>query len=94
MTRLTITLSDERHRQLKSRSALYGKSIAQLIEEDLAATDIRIREEGLRLLALAECNAEGVEPALSDEELMELAIEETHAVRREMEEERQTARRR
>lgn len=94
MARLTITLSDERHRQLKSRSALQGKSIAQLIEEGLQEADMRIREEGLRLLALARRNAAKAEPKLTDDELMELAIEETHAVRREMAAEREAAHRR
>lgn len=94
MARLTITLSDERHRRLKSQSALWGKSIAQLIEEGLQEADQRISERGLRLLAEAQAHAATVEPKLTDEELMELAIEETHAVRREMAAEREAARRR
>jgi predicted HicB family RNase H-like nuclease len=35
MTRLTITLSDERHRALKAAALERGKSIASLIEESL-----------------------------------------------------------
>ncbi len=92
MARLTITLSDERHRKLKSQSALRGKSIAQLIEEGLQEADMRLREEGLRILALARSNAAEAEPKLTEDELMELAIEVTHEVRREMAEERRAAR--
>jgi hypothetical protein len=94
MARLTITLSDERHRQLKVRAALQGTTIGRLIEDGLEAADAHSREEGLRLLAKARANAAKAEPKLSDEELMDLAIEETHIVRRQMAEERQAARNR
>lgn len=92
MARLTITLSDERHRQLKVRAAIRGKSITRLIEESLEAADLRGGEEGLRLMALAQANAALAEPRLSEEELMQLAIDVTHDVRREVAEERGSAR--
>jgi plasmid stability protein len=92
MARLTVTLSDERHRQLKVRAALQGKTIGQLIEGALVESEERHRQEALAILAKARANAAKARPKLTDEELMDLAVEETYIVRRQMAEERGAAR--
>jgi plasmid stability protein len=88
MARLTITLSDERHQQLRMRAAKRGKSIGQLIEEELDAADERARKEFLAILEKAWQHADTVEPALSEEEMMDLAVDVTHEVRAEIARER------
>jgi len=91
MARLTITLSDERHRRLKMQAAYQGTTIGHLIEEGLEAKEELARQTLLALLDKAQTNAAGVSPQLSEDELMELAVAETRAVRREMLEERRAA---
>ena len=84
MARITITLPDERYEQLKSRAASTHKSIDALVEESLAEADAAETQRVLQILEKAWRHAASVEPRLSDDELMDLAVEETHAVRREM----------
>jgi len=91
MARLTITLSDDRHRRLKMQAAYQGTTIGHLIEEGLEAKEELARQTLLALLDKAQTNAAGVSPQLSEDELMELAVAETRAVRREMLEERRAA---
>ena len=91
MARLTITLSDERHRRLKMQAAYQGTTIGHLIEEGLEAKEELARQTLLALLDKAQTNAARVSPQLSEDELMELAVAETRAVRREMIEERRAA---
>jgi plasmid stability protein len=88
MARLTITLSDERHRQLKMRAAKCGKSIGELIEEELAASEERARKELNAILEKAWAHADRERPEATDEEVMEFALELTHDIRKEMAEER------
>ena len=64
MARLTISLSDERHRQLKVRAALQGKTIGQLIEGALEDSEERHRQEARAILAKARANAAKAEPKL------------------------------
>jgi len=88
MARLTITLSDERHQQLRMRAAKCGKSIGQLIEDELDQADERARKEFTAILEKAWAHADAVRPDATDEEVMEFALELTHDVRRQMADER------
>lgn len=94
MARLTITLPDDRHLQLRVRAAAEGKSISQLIEETLSAYEAAALQEAEQMLAMAWEHNATVEPELTEDEAMEAAIAEVRAVRKEMAEERNTARRR
>jgi predicted transcriptional regulator len=76
MPRLTITLSDARHRALKEAAARRRKSIASIIEESLEASGIKDIESAAALVARAR-QAAGMTP----DEAMEFAIQETRAVR-------------
>jgi hypothetical protein len=77
MTRLTITLSDERHRALKEAALKRGKSIASLIEESLDFYGIKTHQGAEELVAKARERAR-----LSQEEAVALAVEETRSARR------------
>jgi hypothetical protein len=77
MARLTITLSDERHRALKEAALKRGKSIASLIEESLYFYGIKTRQGAEEPVAKARERA-----GLSQEEAIDLAVEETRMVRR------------
>jgi len=78
MARLTITLSDDRHRALKEAAARRKKSIGQLIEESLEFYGIKSSESAAALVAAARRIARKRE-----DEALELAIEETEAQRRQ-----------
>jgi hypothetical protein len=77
MTRLTITLSDERHLALKEAALKRGKSIASLIEESLDFYGIKTRQGAEELVAKARERA-----GLSHKEALDLAVEETRTARR------------
>lgn len=77
MTRLTITLSDERHRALKEAALKRRKSIASLIEESLDFYGIKTRQRAEELVSKARERAR-----LSQEEAVDLAVEETRTARR------------
>lgn len=94
MARITITLPDERYERLKSRAAYTHKTLGELVEEGLAEAEEAKRQRGLEILDDARRHAASIEPRLTSEELMELAVEETHAVRREMAAERDARRHR
>ena len=76
MPRLTITLSEERHRALKEASARKQKSIAAIIEESLEQSGIKTTEAAVDLVARARSGA-----VLDDAGALELAVEETRAQR-------------
>lgn len=84
MARITITVPDERYMRLKSHADLQHTTVADLIEKELAEAEADRLQRVLAILGKARANAAAAEPCLSDDELMELAVEETHAVRREM----------
>lgn len=90
MARLTITLSDERHQQLRIRAARRGISIASVIESDLQAAECAKTAEILAIVEQARLNAE-MAPSLDEDEMMELATLVSHTVREEMAEERQSS---
>ena len=78
MPRLTITLSEDRHRALKEAAARRKKSIGQLIEESLEFYGIKSSESAAALVAAARRRARKRE-----DEALELSIEETEAERKQ-----------
>ena len=76
MPRLTITLSEDRHRALKEAAARRRKSIATLIEESLEFYGIKSTATAANLVARSRTQA-----ALDEAEALSLANEETQAVR-------------
>lgn len=77
MSRLTITLSEERYRALKEASVQRNKTIGQLIDESLDFYGIKSRENALDLVRRARAHAR-----LAENEALEVAQEEIRAVRR------------
>lgn len=77
MPRLTITLSEDRHRALKEAAARRNKSIGQLIEESLDFYGIKSSESAAALVGAARQRA-----GMREDEALELAVEETGAERR------------
>jgi hypothetical protein len=88
MARLTITLPDDVHRELRLRSASSGLPIGELIAQAIDDQRLLARERLRQLMQAAAANASVGEPALTEDEVMELAIQETHAVREEVAAER------
>lgn len=78
MSRVTISLSEGRHRALKTAAARRGKTIGQLVEESLEAYGIKPESDVMAILERVRARA-----TLSEEEAMELAVQETRAARRE-----------
>lgn len=83
MARLTITLPDSVHRDLKIRAASTGSTIGELIQEGLEARKELARRRVIEFTASARAHAAETEPRLNDDEIMDLAVAETHAVREE-----------
>ena len=77
MSRLTITLDDELHRALKETAARQGRSIASIIEESLRLRGVKGQASARALVEQARKRA-GLEP----DQALELAVEETRAVRK------------
>ncbi len=77
MSRLTITLSDRRHRALKEAAARRSKTIGSLVEESLDAYGIKTGGEAAALVARAREQAK-----MTETSAIKLAVEETKAHRR------------
>ena len=77
MSRLTITLSEERYRALKEASAQRNKTIGQLIDESLDFYGIKSRKDAIDLVRRARARAK-----LTENEAMVVAQAEVKAVRR------------
>ena len=77
MARLTITLSDERHRALREAALKRGKTIGQLIEESLQFYGIKSERSAEELVAKARARS-----GLGETEALRLAVAETRAARR------------
>ena len=77
MSRLTITLSPERHRALKETAARRGKTIRSLVEESLDAYGIKTASQAAALVARARKRS-----AMSEKAAIKLAVSETRASRR------------
>ncbi|MCK5378605.1 MAG: CopG family transcriptional regulator [Acidobacteria bacterium] len=76
MARITISLSDDRHRALKEAAVRQGKTIGRLVEESLELYGVRSVESAAQLVARARRNA-----GLSEQDALEVALEEARAVR-------------
>lgn len=76
MPRLTITLTDERHRALKEAAARRRTSITALIDESLEAYGVKTREAAEALVARARAHA-----ALEDDAALALALDEVRKAR-------------
>ena len=77
MARLTIKLSDERHRALREAALKRGKTIGQLIEESLQFYGIKSERSAEELVEKARARA-----GLTEAEALRLAVAETRAARR------------
>ena len=77
MARLTITLSNERHRALREAAAQRGKTIGQLIEESLEFYGIKSTRSAEQLVAKARARA-----SLREANATRIALAETRAARR------------
>ena len=77
MARLTISLSDERHRALREAAATRHKTIGQLIEESLEFYGIKTSRSAEELVAKARARG-----SLSEADANRVAVAETRAARR------------
>ncbi len=77
MSRLTITLSDERYRALKEASAQRDKTIGQLIEESLEFYGIKSRADARALVLRARGHG-----GLTEAQALALAEREVKAARK------------
>lgn len=77
MTRLTITLSEPRHRALKETAAVRGKTIGQLIEESLDFYGIKSLGDAAELVRRARTAS-----TLNQQQAIELALDEVQQARR------------
>ena len=77
MSRLTITLSDERYSALKEASAQRNKTIGQLIAESLELYGIKTRADARALVARARAHS-----GLSEAQAQAMAAKEIKAVRK------------
>ena len=77
VSRLTITLDHDLHRALKETEARQGRSIASIIEESLRLRGIKAQASARELVDEARRRAR-----LEPDEALEVAVEETNAVRR------------
>lgn len=76
MSRLTITLDENRYRALKQAAAQRGTSMGQLINDSLAFYGIKTRDEASDLLRRArDCSG------LSEDDATALAVSEVRAQR-------------
>lgn len=76
MARLTITLTEERHRALKEAAAQRGRSLGEIIEASLDFYGIKSRASAMDLVVRARANS-----GLSEDEALDLAVQETRAAR-------------
>ena len=76
MSRLTITLTDERHRALKEAAAKSGKTIGQIVEESLELYGVKTQAQARELVAKARRRAN-----LGEQQALDTAVEETRAER-------------
>jgi hypothetical protein len=76
VARLTITLSDERHRALKEAAARRGITLGQIVEESLEFYGIKTAEQAAALVARARERA-----GLSEAEATDIGVRESREVR-------------
>ena len=76
MSRLTITLSEDRYRALKEASAQRSKTIGQLIDESLDFYGIKSRQDARDLVQRARTRS-----TLTEDDALAVAQSEVQAVR-------------
>ena len=76
MSRLTITLSEQRYRALKEASAQRNKTIGQLVDESLDFFGIKSQQEAMELVQRARSNSD-----LDEEPALTLALDEVRQAR-------------
>jgi len=76
MSRLTVTLSDERYRALKEAAAQRGRTIGQLIDESLEFYGIKSRDDAREIVRRARAYAD-----LPEDKAMSIALDEVKRVR-------------
>lgn len=76
MPRMTITLAAERQQALKEAAARRGTTITAIIDQSLELAGIRTRENAADIVARVRAKA-----LLSEQEAVDLALQETAAVR-------------
>jgi len=74
--RMTITLSDERHRAVKASAAARGRTITELIDESLEFYGVRSESAAQDLVARTRGR-------LAEADAVDLAVAETRAERNE-----------
>jgi predicted CopG family antitoxin len=79
MPRLTITLSDERYQALKEAATKSRKSLVTVIDESLDFYGIKTGRSAAELVAQARKRA-----TLSEDEVLELAIQEVNSYRKQV----------
>lgn len=77
MSRLTITLDDSLHQALKEAATRQGRSIGKIIEESLMLRGIKPIKTARELVARARRQS-----GLSEQDALQLAIEETRDERK------------
>ena len=77
MPRLTITLSEERHRALKEAAMRRGTSIRVIVEESLDFYGIKSTESAVTLVTRARERAAG----LDEQDALDIAVKETRSER-------------
>jgi len=81
MARLTITLSDERHQQLKIRAARQGTTIGAIIEKELALLEESNRHRAMELTRKARENAAKSLAGMTDEDIERWVVAQVQASR-------------
>jgi hypothetical protein len=77
MARITVTLSEERYVALKQAAARRRKTIGSLVEDALEHYGVKTTVEAAALLARARRTS-----AMTEDEALHLAVDETRSVRR------------
>lgn len=77
MTRLTITLSEPRHRALKETAAARGKTIGQLIDESLDFYGVKSLGDAAALVRRARAAS-----GLDENQSIDVALNEVQQARR------------
>ena len=78
MARLTINISDDRHRALKEAAARLGTTVGRLVEESLESYGIKTASEATALVAQARQHAR-----MGADEASGLAVREARRSRRQ-----------
>ena len=83
MARLTITLSDEKHRALKQAAARRGTTIGAIIEESLEHAGVKSEEDAVGILERAWRNAAETMGEMTEQQVTDWAVGEVRDYRRE-----------